>query len=128
MTDIFLHLNVINSRLINHCPHLISLDFLRLPEYLHLFPFTINSLSMQPKHLTKTLLLMSALVVIFMAILELYWRGRGFKPAYNDDKILWANSRKEVYKPADQLTVFIGGSRIKFDLDVETWEKLTGEK
>jgi hypothetical protein len=83
---------------------------------------------MQPKHLTKTLLLMSALVVIFMAILELYWRGRGFKPAYNDDKILWANSRKEVYKPADQLTVFIGGSRIKFDLDVETWEKLTGEK
>ena len=49
-------------------------------------------------------------------------------PSYNDDKILWANKRKQIYKPAEEATVFIGGSRIKFDLDVATWEKLTGEK
>jgi hypothetical protein len=36
--------------------------------------------------------------------------------------------RREVYKPADKATVFIGSSRIKFDLDLETWRKLTGDE
>jgi hypothetical protein len=33
-----------------------------------------------------------------------------------------------VYQPSDKATVFIGSSRIKFDLDIPTWEKKTGEK
>lgn len=62
------------------------------------------------------------------ASLESYWRARGFVPTFNDDKVLWAAKRKEIYKPASQATVFIGGSRIKFDLDIPTWERVTGEK
>jgi hypothetical protein len=63
-----------------------------------------------------------------LVALESYWRGRGFEPTHNDDKILWSTKRKEVYRSPSEGTVFIGGSRIKFDLDVSTWEKLTGEK
>ena len=31
-----------------------------------------------------------------------------------------------VYESKDKATVFIGSSRIKFDLDIPTWESLTG--
>lgn len=71
---------------------------------------------------------MLVIVTIFVAALEYYWRGRGFVPSYNDDKVLWATQRRKADNPTDQLTAFVGGSRIKFDLDVATWERLTGEK
>jgi len=83
---------------------------------------------MQPTPLLKASILALVSVIIFVACWEHYWRSRGFAATYNDDKVLWAAKRKEVYKPPDQATVFIGGSRIKFDLDVPTWEKLTGEE
>lgn len=83
---------------------------------------------MESKSLIKAAILTFMLVIGFIAYLEIYWRGRGFLPTYNDDKVLWTTKRKEIYKPAEDATVFIGGSRIKFDLDVPTWEKLTGEK
>jgi hypothetical protein len=82
---------------------------------------------MQQNHFFKTLILTLVIVISFVACLEYYWRSRGFPVSYNDDKVLWANQRKKVDK-TDQSTVFIGGSRIKFDLDIATWEKLTGEK
>ena len=83
---------------------------------------------MESKSLIKAAILTFMLAIGFIVYLELYWRGRGFMPTFNDDKVLWSTKRKEIYKPAEEATVFIGGSRIKFDLDVATWEKLTGEK
>src|SRR5882757_1565629 len=83
---------------------------------------------MQPTLFSKAFMLMLVIVIIFVVCLEYYWRSRGFSPSYNDDKVLWATQRKKVYKPIDQATVFLGGSRIKFDLDLPTWEKLTGEE
>jgi hypothetical protein len=83
---------------------------------------------MQRNDFSKAGILVLVLLVAFGAGWELYWRSRGFHPTYNDDKVLWASKRKEVYMPADQATVFIGPSRIKFDLDIPTWERLTGEK
>jgi hypothetical protein len=82
---------------------------------------------MQSSRFAKAAILTLCLVFVFVVCWELYWRYRGFTPTYNDDKILWARERKQVYQPADQATVFIGPSRIKFDLDIPTWEKLTGE-
>lgn len=43
-------------------------------------------------------------------------------------KHLWSIKRKEIYTPINEATVFIGPSRIKFDLDIPTWESITGEK
>jgi hypothetical protein len=78
--------------------------------------------------LLKTLILTIVLVGSFAAGYEWYWRSKGFTISYNDDKVLWARHRKEVYKPKDQSTILIGSSRIKFDVDVATWKDLTGEK
>ena len=47
---------------------------------------------------------------------------------YNDDKVLWARHRRQVYVPSDQATILLGSSRIKFDVDIATWKEETGEK
>ncbi len=83
---------------------------------------------MSSKDFLQAFLLTIAIVIGFGFGLESYWRSRGFEPSHNDDKVLWASKRKEVYKPADQATVVIGSSRIKFDLDIPTWENLTGDE
>lgn len=83
---------------------------------------------MNPKHFTRAAVTALLLLIAFIAGLEYYWRSKGFPLSYNDDKMLWANVRRQVYAPADRATVFAGSSRIKWDIDIETWEKLTGEK
>jgi len=82
---------------------------------------------MQTKKLVKTALLALTVVLAFGLGWEAYWRSKGFTPTFNDDKFLWATKRKEVYKSQSEATVFIGSSRIKFDLDIPEWRKLTGE-
>jgi hypothetical protein len=82
---------------------------------------------MESNSMFKTFLLTVVLAVAFMTAWELYVRSRGFSPTYNDDKILWATKRGQVYQSPDQCTVFIGPSRIKFDLDIPLWKHLTGE-
>ena len=83
---------------------------------------------MQPKPFPKAALLALLLVVGFLTTWECYWRSRGFPISYDDDASLWSTKRKQVYAPIDTATVFIGSSRIKFDLDIPTWEKATGER
>ena len=83
---------------------------------------------MDSNHLLKTLFLSLLLVITFTLCLELYWRSKGYVTSFNEDKVLWSKNRRQVYMPMEEATVFIGGSRIKFDLDVPAWEKLTGEK
>lgn len=82
---------------------------------------------MHSKQIIKAGLFAILLVVAFVLSWEWNWRSKGFKTTYNDDKGLWTNKRGEVYQPTNKATVFIGSSRIKFDLDIPTWEKLTGE-
>ena len=83
---------------------------------------------MKPNQFVKAGILTLALVIAFIIGWETYWRSKGFVTTYNDDKVLWAHTRKAVYQPIDKATVFIGSSRIKFDLDIPEWEKTTGEK
>ncbi len=79
------------------------------------------------RHFLKAGLLAIVLVIVFMTGYELYWRSKGFPVSFNDDEALWAKKRSAVYQPAHAATVFIGSSRIKFDLDIETWRNITGE-
>ena len=51
----------------------------------------------------------------------------GVDTSFDDNRALWAYTRAKVYEPKDRATVFIGSSRIKFDLDIPTWEQLTGD-
>lgn len=70
-----------------------------------------------------TLVLVSATVISW----ECFVRSKGFEASYDDDPALWADKRDMVYEPASGATVFIGSSRIKFDLDIPTWENTTGD-
>lgn len=76
----------------------------------------------------KAAILTALLVLVFFIGWEVYWRTNGYGITYDDGKDLWAHKRAQVYLPASKATVFIGSSRIKYDLDIPTWEKLTGEK
>lgn len=76
---------------------------------------------------SKAGMLAIGLVMLFITGYELSWRSQGFPATFNDDEALWAKKRAAVYKPANSATVFIGSSRIKYDLDIPTWREITGE-
>ena len=83
---------------------------------------------MHNSSLAKAALLAFLIVLLAIAGWEFYLRKQGNAVSYDDMKELWADKRAMVYEPSDKATVFIGSSRNKFDLDVKTWEKMTGEK
>ncbi len=82
---------------------------------------------MESKNLVKAGVLTLILVITSIASWELYLRSKGINIAYDDGDALWSDKRARVYEPADKATVFIGSSRNKFDLDIVTWQSITGE-
>ncbi len=83
---------------------------------------------MEAVNFKKAGILTLFLVLISIGSWELYLRSKGFQPDYDDGNALWSDKRAKVNQSADETTVFIGASRIKYDLDIATWEKLTGTK
>jgi len=70
-----------------------------------------------------------ALIISVMAVIswEIHLRQKDLPLSYDDNEALWADKRAMVYEPIEQATVFIGSSRIKYDLDIPTWQAITGE-
>jgi hypothetical protein len=58
---------------------------------------------------------------------EIHLRNIGAPASYDDNEPLWSDKRAMVYEPKDKATVIAGSSRIKFDLDIPTWQNLTGD-
>ncbi len=83
---------------------------------------------MQSKNLAKAGVLCMVIIIAFIACWEMHLRNRGLTVDYDDDESLWADKRDMVYEPSDKATVFIGSSRNKYDIDIPTWKRLTGEK
>lgn len=77
--------------------------------------------------LVKASILTLILVLASVVSWEYYLRSKGFETSFYDDPSLWAHNRDMVYEPSDKATVFIGSSRIKFDLDIDTWQNITGD-
>lgn len=82
---------------------------------------------MNNSSLSKAGILTIVLLAITIFSWEVYLRKKGFETTFNDDPSLWTNQRERVYAQADKTTVFIGSSRIKFDLDIPTWKNITGD-
>lgn len=82
---------------------------------------------MNNSSLVKAGIMTLVLVTASLASWEFYLRSTGLTIAYDDDEGLWADKRDKVHEPADKATVFIGSSRNKYDVDIPTWKKLTGE-
>src|SRR5258707_7763483 len=81
---------------------------------------------MQASNFIKAGLLAVALSILAAISWEFYLRHNGVTISFDDNDALWSNKRAMAYEPRDQATVFIGSSRIKFDLDIPTWEIMTG--
>ena len=82
---------------------------------------------MEASHLKKAGILTIILVVLSIGSWEMYLRSQGLKPSYDDGNELWGDKRAMVYEPANKATVFIGSSRNKYDIDIKTWQGLTGD-
>ena len=80
---------------------------------------------MNDKSLFKSAIVTFFIVVGVVLCYELYLRNQGIKVDYDDGPPLWADKRAQVYGPTDKTIVFIGSSRIKYDLDRPTWQSLT---
>jgi hypothetical protein len=83
---------------------------------------------MQSNDFTKSSIATAIIIISFVIFWEFFWRNQGYLISYNEDKVMWAATRKKVYLPSDQATVFVGDSRVKFDIDIPTWKALTGEE
>lgn len=83
---------------------------------------------METSNLKKAGILTIVLVLISLCSWEFYLRSKHYPISFNDDASLWSTKRKEAYNSINNETVFIGSSRIKFDLDIPTWENITGDK
>ncbi len=81
---------------------------------------------MENKSLLKSGILMLIIVVITTAFCEISLRNKGNIISYDDGPPMWSDKRAMVYEPKNQAIVFIGSSRIKYDLDIPTWQILTG--
>ena len=81
---------------------------------------------MSPNNLSKAAILALLLIVVVIGGWEVYLRSKGVTISYDNGKELWADKRAMVYEPSDKTTVFIGSSSIKYDLDIDTWQKETG--
>lgn len=80
---------------------------------------------MENKTLLKSAILMLVIVVITTAFCEISLRNKGIPISYDDGPPLWSDKRAMVYEPTDDAVVFIGSSRIKYDLDIPTWNNIT---
>ncbi len=81
---------------------------------------------MQKQLSARSAILALVILAVFLVSWELYLRHSGLVADYDDGPELYAQVRDEVYQPSDKTTVFIGSSRIKYDIDIPTWEKLHG--
>jgi hypothetical protein len=80
---------------------------------------------MDSPSLKKAGLLMLVIVIGTIAAREIFLRKEGADISYDDGPALWAHARSRVYEPASKAIVFIGSSRIKYDLDIPTWQAAT---
>jgi hypothetical protein len=73
---------------------------------------------------------MAIITVAMTALLATGWeilaRQRGFRPGLDDTPDLWARARERFDKAPPNQIVFIGSSRILFDLDIEEFHKAAG--
>ncbi len=81
---------------------------------------------MENNSLLKSAVLTLVIVITVVTFWEISLRRSGVTLTYDDGPPLWSNKRAMVYEPKDKAVVFIGSSRIKYDLDIPTWNKITG--
>lgn len=81
-----------------------------------------------PMNLKKSFwgaLILGSLLVIGW---ELYWRAENRVPGIDDNKELWANELNKIEPPGKQQVVFVGSSRILFDIQKDVWREYSDKE
>jgi hypothetical protein len=68
------------------------------------------------------------LALLALAAWEWHWRSFGVTPGYRNSDGQWAEQRRRLDHGEHDATVLLGASRVLFDLDLDTWERVTGER
>jgi len=76
--------------------------------------------------LKQSLIIAFTLSLISLGAWEIYWRSQGYSPNLDDNKDLWAVQRAKVDNASKDDVVFIGSSRVLFDIQLNEWEQETG--
>lgn len=76
--------------------------------------------------LRKSLLIAVVLGILSGIAWEVYWRSQGKIPNIDDNRDLWARQRAKLDNPKGDQAVFIGSSRILFDMQNDIWRARTG--
>ncbi|MBO3116097.1 hypothetical protein J4050_05025 [Winogradskyella sp. DF17] len=75
--------------------------------------------------LRQSFIIAAILGVTAITSWEIYWRCQGVEPYLDDNKDLWANQRQRLQKKPKNTIVFIGSSRILYDIQLDLWRDLT---
>jgi len=76
----------------------------------------------------RILIVAVLLAAVLLALWEVRWRAYGSEPAYRNSDGLWAIQRRRIDEGEGGKTVIVGSSRMLFDVDLYTWERLSGER
>lgn len=76
--------------------------------------------------LKKSVLIAAVLCFAMITGWELYWRSQGRETNIDDNTALYASQRALLKKPNNNQVVFIGSSRILFDIQKDIWREKTG--
>jgi len=76
-------------------------------------------------NLKQSMLIAITLSFVCLVAWELYWRSQGHLPNIDDNKNLWANQREKLDDIKDNTIVFIGSSRILYDIQLDIWKEET---
>lgn len=80
-----------------------------------------------PRAHPRAFVLVLAVVVVALGGYELALRSLGMTPHVHDDLGLWSLARERAESPDPSLVVFVGASRIQWDVDLDTWAQRTGQ-
>jgi hypothetical protein len=65
---------------------------------------------------------------IAFAAWELKWRAWGAEPTYRNSEGSWNIQRRRIDSGEGNKNVLLGASRVLFDVNLDTWERVTGER
>ena len=70
----------------------------------------------------------TVLALLLIGAWEWQWRAFGVTPSYRNSDGQWAMQRRRIDQGEGNRTVLIGSSRVLFDVQLPTWQGLTGER
>ncbi len=69
-----------------------------------------------------------AIVLVLLSLWEWHWRAFDVRPSIRNSEGLWAMQRRRIDHGEGNRTVLLGASRVLFDINLDTWERVSGER